>query len=87
MLRTLGTVGLYAGNADAPVLGAGKPIAFLIYLHALPGRRASREHLLDVLWADLEPTAARHALRQMKLILRQRLGARTLEASDLQQHR
>lgn len=82
MLRTLGTVGLFSADAEAPVLGAGKPIALLVYLHALPGRRASREHLLDVLWADLEPTAARHALRQMTLFLRQRLGTQALEATD-----
>jgi DNA-binding SARP family transcriptional activator len=82
MLRTLGTVGLFSPDADAPVLGAGKPVALLVYMHALPGRRASREHLLDVLWADLEPTAARHALRQMTLFLRQRLGTPALEATD-----
>ncbi len=81
-LRTLGGIGLYSGDADAPVLGAGKPIALLVYLRALPGRRASREHLLDVLWADLEPTAARHALRQMTLYLRQRAGTHVLEATD-----
>lgn len=56
------------------MLSAGKPVALLAYLAVSPGRRASREHLLGLLWADLQPTQARHALRQAIWYLKQRVG-------------
>jgi DNA-binding SARP family transcriptional activator len=57
-----------------PLLGPGKPLALLAYLAFAPGRTARREHLLDVLWADLEPAAAAHAMRQTIWLIRRRLG-------------
>ncbi len=80
-LVTLGDASLLpVGDAPAagPLLGPGKPLALLVYLDAASGRTASREHLVDLLWADLEPDAAKHALRQTVWYLRQRLGAESL---------
>jgi hypothetical protein len=51
ILRTLGALGLYRGGEDTPLIPPGKPIALLAYLSALPGRRANREHLVNLLWA------------------------------------
>ena len=64
------------------VLGPGKPLALLVYLHSAPTRSASREHLTDLLWADLDPTAARHALRQTLWYLRQRLGPDSIRTDN-----
>ena len=76
-LVTLGGFTLTSHPLQSPtaLLGPGKPLALLLYLHSTPGHAASREHLTDLLWADLEPAAARHALRQTLWYLRQRLGA------------
>ena len=76
LLTTLGEVALRsaAGREGPPVLGPGKPLALLIYLALSPGRSANREHLADLLWSDLEPERARHALRQTLYFLRQQLG-------------
>lgn len=82
VLRTLGVLGLYRRSDGTPVVPPGKPIALLVYLSALPGRRANREHLLNLLWADREPASARHALRQTTWYLRQRLANEALEVGD-----
>lgn len=81
-LRTLGEAGLYAGDAAAPILGPGKPFALLVYLALTPGRRSSREFLLDLLWADLDPERARRALRQTLFHLRRLLGEETLSGTE-----
>ncbi len=76
-LITLGGAALVLPAGDGPpqiVLGPGKPLALLTYLALTHGHRASREFLLDLLWADLEPDRARHALRQTIYYLRQPLG-------------
>jgi len=76
-LTTLGGWSLSATpspGAPAQTLGPSKPLALFVYLALAPGRTARREHLLDLLWADLEPTAALHALRQTLWLLRQRFG-------------
>lgn len=76
-LTTLGITQLsraLPGGDSTVLLGPGKPLAMLIYLHLAPGRASSREHLIDILWADLNMDAARHALRQAVWYLRQRLG-------------
>lgn len=73
-LRTLGSLALSSAESDAPVLGAGKPLALVAYLALTPGRRTSREFLLNLLWADLEPERARGALRQALFHLRRLLG-------------
>lgn len=76
-LTTLGSWLLaHADPAVSPgaALGSSKPLALVVYLALAPGRAVRREQLLDLLWADLEPTAAAHALRQTLWILRQRFG-------------
>ncbi|OLC68622.1 MAG: hypothetical protein AUH78_25600 [Gemmatimonadetes bacterium 13_1_40CM_4_69_8] len=78
VLTTFGAVSLSwtsPGSEPLPLLGPGKPLGLLIYLALSPARSASRDHLVDLLWADLDPEAARHALRQTMWFLHQRLGA------------
>lgn len=85
VLRTLGGLGLFRpGSQGAPLLAPGKPMALLVYLSAVPGRQANREHLLNLLWADREPASARHALRQTVWYLRQRLGEGSIAVRDEQ---
>lgn len=73
-LITLGGARLLSATG-AECLGPGKPLALVTYLACSPRRAAAREHLVDLLWADLEPDKARHALRQTIWYLRQILGA------------
>jgi|GEM_PF-445657 len=76
-LTTLGSWSLAHADPAAShgaALGSSKPLALVVYLALAPGRSVRREQLLDLLWADLEPTAAAHALRQTLWILRQRFG-------------
>lgn len=79
-LLTLGGASLR--RAGEPVLGPGKPLALLIYLTLAPGRTATREFLLDLIWADLEHERARHALRQTTWHLRRLLGEDCLVGRD-----
>jgi len=65
---------LTAPPDDTPLLTPGKPLALITYLALAPRRTARREHLVDLLWADLPPDKARHALRQTLWYLRQLLG-------------
>ncbi len=81
-LQTLGSAGLHVEGTDAPVLGPGKPLAVLIYLALAPGRRASRESLLDLCWADLDPARGRPALRQALFHLRRLLGEGAITGSE-----
>src|SRR5437868_3635540 len=83
-LVTLGRAELrLAREGDEPgaVLDAGKPLALVAFLAASPNRSATREHLLDLLWADLEPDGARHTLRQTLWYLRRTLGDTWLTAA------
>ena len=83
-LTTLGGWSLVAETAPigtVPPLGPSKPLALVVYLALAPGRAARRELLLDLLWADREPTAALHALRQTLWLLRQRVGDGFLASS------
>jgi DNA-binding SARP family transcriptional activator len=73
-LRTLGQIGLYDGTTNTLLLGAGKPLALLVYLCLAPGRRISRDFLLNLLWDDLDAERARRALRQALFHLRRLLG-------------
>ena len=86
-LVTLGNVGLFAGNGSdqSIALRAGKPLAVLIYLACSPRKTASREHLLNLLWADAEPERGLRTLRQTVFQLRQTLGehAITSEGREL----
>jgi len=74
---TLGRVALL-DDAGPGLPGPGKPLALLTYLRAIPGQTATREHLVDLLWADSDPTLGRQALRQILLRLRQALGEHTI---------
>ncbi len=65
-------------RVGAAFLSPGKPLALITYLALAPRRTAQREHLLDLLWADLSPDKARHALRQTVWYLRQLLGGECL---------
>lgn len=80
-LTTLGVVALAPAHDPAPILTPGKPLALVTYLALAPRRTARREHLVDLLWADLAPDKARHALRQTIWYLRQLLGADCLTAA------
>ncbi|HEX9727358.1 MAG TPA: AAA family ATPase [Gemmatimonadales bacterium] len=74
-LVTLGGAALLRPDDSADtLLRPGKALATLVYLAASPGRTASREHLVDLLWADLDPDDARRALRQTVWFIRQRVG-------------
>lgn len=52
---------------------AGKPLALLTYL-ALGSTEASRDHLVDLLWANVPVERGRQSLRQALWQLRRRLG-------------
>src|ERR1043165_3754861 len=56
------------------LLGPGKPLAVLAFLLLSPGRSASRERLVDLLWSDSEPSAGRKQLRNALSHLRSRIG-------------
>ena len=81
-LRTLGGTGLYADLSDDLVLGPGKPLAVLVFLAFAPGRRTSRESLIDLLWSDLDPERARPALRQSLFHLRRLLGEDAISGTE-----
>jgi len=77
VLTTLGRAALECVSPDGertPLLGPGKPLSLLVYLACSPGKRASRDHLIDILWADQNVEAARHSVRQAVWMLRRRLG-------------
>jgi DNA-binding SARP family transcriptional activator len=76
-LVTLGATALRA-TSDATLFDLGKPLALITYLCCAPDRSVPREHLIDLLWGDVEPDAAKHALRQTLWYIRKRLGDRTL---------
>jgi DNA-binding SARP family transcriptional activator len=76
-LVTMGGAALYAHREDGQaeqVLGPGKHTALLAYLALSPRKSAARDQLIDLLWSDLDPRDARHALRQAVWYLRQRAG-------------
>jgi PAS domain S-box-containing protein len=85
VLSTLGRVVLESVSASGDrteLLYAGKPLAILVYLVCAPERRVSREHLIDLLWADQDLDAARHSVRQAVWFLRQRLGEGSISAQE-----
>ncbi|MEA3246976.1 MAG: AAA family ATPase [Gemmatimonadota bacterium] len=83
-IRTLDGLALLArAGADAEeLLGSGKPAALIAYLEASPHREATREHLVDLLWADMDPTAGRHALRQTIWYVKRKAGDAVLDTRD-----
>jgi DNA-binding SARP family transcriptional activator len=62
-------------NESELLLGPGKPLAVLVFLLLSPGRSASRERLVDLLWSDSEPSAGRKQLRNALSHLRSRIGS------------
>ena len=80
-LVTLGRAVLL-GPGDVVVLPAGKPLALLTYLRSSPGYTATREQLIDLLWADSDPAHGRQSLRQTLTRLRQALGNHVLAAEQ-----
>jgi DNA-binding SARP family transcriptional activator len=84
-LTTLGAAELRVRNAAgevAALLGPGKPLGLITYLALIAGHSATRDHLLDLFWSDLEPEGGRHALRQTLWYLKRRLGVSLLTSSD-----
>src|SRR5262245_6955725 len=85
-LTTLGQASLAVATTTnietQAVFEAGKPLALLTYLAVSPGRTASREHLTDLLWADVETDDAKHALRQTLWYIRRRLGDSVITANS-----
>lgn len=76
-LQTLGGARLLpigAAAGDKALLDGGKPVALIAYLATIPGRQARRDQLVDLLWSDLEPDAAKHALRQTLWYVKKRVG-------------
>ena len=67
---------------SAVILRAGKPLAVLTFLHLAPGRSASREKLVDLLWSDVEPEAGRKQLRNALSLLRSRIGPWIVDDRD-----
>jgi DNA-binding SARP family transcriptional activator len=77
LIQSLGRLQLVAadaGTGDKSLLDGGKPLALLLYLACSPARQARRDQLIDLLWADLEPDAAKHALRQTLWYIKKRAG-------------
>jgi DNA-binding SARP family transcriptional activator len=77
VLVTLGRASLeYVSESGSrhELLGSGKLLGLLVYLACSPRYTASRERLIDLLWADLDVEAAKHSVRQAIWFLRQRLG-------------
>ncbi len=73
-LVTLGRAALL-GTDNIVAVGPGKALALLTYLRSSPGQLATRDQLVDLLWADTDPTLGRQALRQTLFRLRLSLGA------------
>ncbi|MBI1809886.1 MAG: hypothetical protein HYR75_08335, partial [Gemmatimonadetes bacterium] len=60
-LTAPGAPALEVRTPSGSALGPGKPFALLVYLACSPRCTAAREQLVDLLWADNDPDAARHA--------------------------
>ncbi len=74
-LRTLGEPSLSLVDATGATLDhqeVSKALALVTYLAGTPAHSASREHLIDLLWSDLDVDAGKHALRQHLWLLRRR---------------
>lgn len=76
-LRALGDATLQRIDENgraATLLDSSKLLALLAYLNAAPGRSATRDHLVHLLWSDLDDEAGRHALRHHLWLLKNRLA-------------
>ena len=76
-VQTLGDWALRTPTGEV-VLVAGKPIALITYLAHHPRRMATRDHLVELLHADLDPARARATFRQQLMVTRRVLGAEGL---------
>src|SRR5205807_4904518 len=56
-----------------------KHLALLIRLALEPGKRLSRDHLMELLWPDVPPRLARHSLAQALSVLRAKVGREHLQ--------
>lgn len=70
-----------AGGGEEMMLSAGKQLALIVRLACAVERRSSREELASTFWADAPPELGRHAMRQMLLALRQRLGREVIRGT------
>ena len=78
-LLTLGRLALLDGEGhDLLPPETTKLLGLLAFLAAAPGRRATREQLIDLFWNDRSLTHARGSLRQALHRLRDTLGERYL---------
>lgn len=85
VLRTLGGAALESISGDGChllLLGPGKTLGLLAYLASSAGHTATRDHLADLFWSDLDPDAARHSLRHALWQLRQHVGEGAIVATD-----
>src|SRR5678815_5467752 len=82
-LKLLGepSIAVAGDGSSPPIFVIGKPLALIAYLACISGRRASRDQLLNLLWADMEPEGARHALRQTIWFVRKRAGEALISAT------
>ncbi len=81
-LVTLGETRLLPHHSatGAGLLPQGKALSLLTYLHCLPRRSASRDHLIDQFWSNMPEPAARQSLRQVIYRIRTALGGEVLSA-------
>ncbi len=78
-LTVLGTPRLETREGPPVGLPSGKPLAMITFLSCAVHRSATREQLIDLLWADTERDAARHTLRQTLWYIRHKLGTTVFE--------
>jgi DNA-binding SARP family transcriptional activator len=76
------SIRIMRGGEYESAVGPGKPLALAAYLAMAPDRRARRNHLVELLWGELEPASARHQLRNALFYLRGRLGDDFVLADD-----
>ncbi|MGH7582422.1 MAG: AAA family ATPase [Gemmatimonadales bacterium] len=80
-LVTLGRLALLdAGGHDVVSPESGKLLALLTYITCSPGRRATRQRLLDLFWGDSPEAKGRNALRQALHKLREVVGERLVSS-------
>ncbi|MHB1224361.1 MAG: AAA family ATPase [Gemmatimonadaceae bacterium] len=87
VLTTLGSVSLAVepeepGRVPDVVFAVGKPAALVAYLACAGGHSASREHLIDLLWSDLDRRAGQHALRVTLSRLKGAIGQQIVASGD-----
>lgn len=76
-LRTLGDAALDLLDDDGLVTDhqeVSKALSLVTYVASSPTRSATREHLIDLLWSDLESERGKHSLRQHLWLIKQRFG-------------